>query len=321
MVTPSTRGLLGTGFQIMCNVGILFEICFGTFLEWNTISYVSILPPILCSIGMFFAPESPIRLIETNDHQGARRQLAKIRGAYSDLDTELQELQERVKSNRQLSGQSSGFSLLKRPDVYHPVIIAMMLMVFQQFSGINAVMFYLKTIFEESSSIDSDVASIMVDSSLVVATIVAALVMDRFGRKILLLISAFGHVVSLGFMGFYYKSIEPDDGWIPVTCLMVFVIMFSFGFGPIPWMIVGEITPSEAMPVVSSLGSSTNWLLAFLITKEFEDLVDHIHNYGAYWMFAGFSAVSIIYVALCVPETKQKSIEDMQRHFRGEKKI
>jgi len=87
------------------------------------------------------------------------------------------------------------------------------------------------------------------------------------GRKILLLISGVGHVISLFVMGYYYKSISPDHGWIPVACLIVFVCFFSFGYGPIPWMCVGELTPSEAMPLVSSLGSATNWLCGFIITK------------------------------------------------------
>lgn len=317
IVTPKTRGILGTGFQIMICVGQLYLICFGTFLEWNQLAYVSVVPAILCSVGMIFAPESPIRLVEKGEIVEAREMLLLLRGNGSDVNGELKELQERVQANKRVT--SSGLGIILRADVYHPAIIAIMLMVFQQFSGINAVMFYLKNIFE-GNSMDSNVSAIMVDGALLVATLASAGVMDRLGRKVLLIISGAGHVVSLGLMGYYYKSMEPDNGWIPVACLMLFVVMFSFGYGPIPWMIVGEITPNEAMPLVSSLGSATNWLCAFVITKEFEALTAQVHKYGAYWLFAGCSLLSVLYTVFFVPETKQRSIEEMQRHFLGKNK-
>lgn len=318
LVTPKTRGFLSTGFQIMICVGQLYLICFGTFLEWNTLAYVSIVPAIVCSLGMVFSPESPVRLVELGRHSEALEVLEVIRAKESDMSGELKELQERVQANQAQSG--GGLSIVRRADIYKPAIIAVMLMVFQQFSGVNAVMFYLKSIFTEGgSSLDPNIAAIMVDAALVGATIVSALVMNKFGRKTLLLTSSAGHVVSLAMMGLYYKVIFPAHGWIPVTALMVFVIFFSFGWGPLAWVLCYDCTPPEGVPFVSSIGSASNWLCAFIITKEFEWLIKTLTKPGAYWFFTGFSVVSIFYTIFLVPETKDRSLEDLQRHFLGKK--
>lgn len=181
-------------------------------------------------------------------------------------------------------------------------------------------MFYLKSIFSDGGgSLNPNVAAIMVDSALVGATIVSALVMNKFGRKTLLLTSSVGHVCSLIMMGVYYKFIYPEQTWIPVTSLMVFVIFFSLGWGPIAWVLCFDCTPPEGVLIVSSLGSASNWLCAFMITKEFEQLIEIITKPGAYWFFAGFSVVSIFYTLFFIPETKDRKLEDLQRHFLGKK--
>lgn len=132
LVTPKTRGFLSSGFQIMICAGQLYLICFGTFLEWNTIVYVSIVPAIICSVGMIFSPESPVRLVELGHDNEALEALEMIRGPTSDVSAELKELQERVKANQATSGGGIS-SVIRRADVYKPAIIAVMLMVFQQF--------------------------------------------------------------------------------------------------------------------------------------------------------------------------------------------
>ncbi|KAJ6224484.1 hypothetical protein RDWZM_003029 [Blomia tropicalis] len=316
--TPKTRGFLGTSFQIMICFGELYLICFGTLLEWNQLAYMAIIPVIISSVGMVFAPESPITFIERDNEKGALKMLTMIRTKSSDIDDELKELKERIE-NKRLNNVGSGIGILKRVDVYNPTIIAILLNAFQQLSGVNAIMFYLTNIFEGGSSIPSNVAAIMVSGALVGATLLSGFIVDKFGRKVLLLTSGIGHIVTLTIMGVYYKFIEPDCGWIPVVCLIVFVIVFSLGFGPIPWMIVGEVTPNEAMPLVSSLGSATNWLCAFIVTKEFKSLIQAINKCGTYWLFSSLSAVSVIYIYFFVPETKQRSIEQMQHYFLNKK--
>ncbi len=321
---------------------------FGLGLGWNYICIAGLVPGVLLTVLMIFMPESPNWLMMKYGRSSqVVDSLRKLRNSDSNIESELKELEDRAEEAK----KDSGFSMeqLKRADVYKPFIIAIALMFFQQFSGINAVMFYSNDIFEESgSSLNPSYATIIVSSSMTLATIFGSSVIDKLGRKILLLVSGIGHVLSLGVMGYYYithksgskestafitttfattiqttttelpKS-NSDLGWLPVVCLVVFVIAFSIGYGPIPWMIVAEITPSSALGFISSIATALNWTFAFAITKEFADVQKAITPYGAFWMFAGCSAASVVFVFMFVPETKGKSVEEMQKIFLGSK--
>lgn len=354
IVTPGTRGILGTFFQILICFGQLYMNVFGLFLEWNTLCYVALVPVVLGLVGMILAPESPIELIEAGKLEEARRALQKIRKPMSDVETEHTELRDKSQTSKKKNENQSAATLIVRPDVYKPIVIAILLMFFQQFSGINAVMFYLSDIFNHSSgdshlavfngtsnsttwaSITTEAAvaaadaksnkvqwqAIGVNFALVFTTVLSGFIIDRLGRKILLIISGAGHVISLVIMGlYYYKKDDWFEGatWLPIVCLIVFVCFFSIGYGPIPWMIISELTPNDAMSLVSSIGTAFNWLCAFIVTKEFDDIQKGVHDYGAYWIFAGISLVSVVYTTLMVPETKHRTIEDMQRYFLGQR--
>jgi len=296
---------------------------------------------------MLFMPESPLWLMSKYGRSSqVVDALRKLRSDSSDIETELKEMED----NADKSKENSGFSMgqLARPDIYKPFIIANALMFFQQFSGINAVLFYLKTIFEDSgSSMDPMVSTCIVCAAMVIATIGGGLITDRLGRKVLLLASGVGHVVTLGVMGYYYyqKMHSGSDtttvttiasvmveqsaesvgggggaslGWLPVVCLVVFVVSFSLGFGPIPWMIVAEITPSHAIGAVSATGTAFNWLCAFIVTKQFESIQKSLQSYGAFWMFAAIQVVAVLFTIFFVPETKGRSLEEMSRIFMGQ---
>lgn len=354
IVTPATRGILGTFFQILICFGQLYMNVFGLVLDWDTLCYVALVPLVLCTVGMILAPESPIELMESGKLDEARRALQKIRKPMSDIETEHTELRDKLQMSKKKSENQSAAALIVRADVYKPILIALLMMFFQQFSGINAVMFYLSDIFNHSSgdkhldvlntnsssttwaSISTTTEAAMADAkskkvqlqaigvnfALVFTTVLSGFIIDRLGRKVLLIISGVGHVISLTIMGlYYYKKDDWFDGasWLPIVCLIVFVCFFSIGYGPIPWMMISELTPNDAMGLVSSIGTAFNWLCAFIVTKEFDDIQKGIHDYGAYWLFAGISLVSVIYTTFMVPETKHRTIEDMQRYFLGQR--
>jgi len=201
-----------------------------------------------------------------------------------------------------------------------------MLMLGQQFCGINAVMFYCVTIFQDSgSSLDPNVANIIVGGVMIVATVIAALVMDKAGRRLLLNISAAVMVVSIGALGAYFyiadtlgdTALATRIEMVPVASLSLFVFSFSIGFGPIPWLMMSELFAPEVKSLASSISASFNWTLAFICTKFFTNLVDLITEAGAFWAFGGFSVLTLIFCILFVPETKGKSLDDIQHLFRS----
>ncbi|XP_027197805.2 trehalose transporter 1-like protein [Dermatophagoides pteronyssinus] len=317
IVTPNRRGFLGTCFQLLCSIGALSAACFGTIFSWNRLSLISIIPVIISSIGMCFAPESPIRLVQRNQSKAALQSLKRLRSNGSDIMAELIELENRIKSSRQLHVKSSIKSLFKRPDVYHPLIIGVMLQFFQQFSGINAIMFYLVSIFIDSgSNIDPQLASIVVNFALFISCLFSGLSMDFFGRRLWLFISGSGMFMTMLMMALHYHcNLNDKTSSTPLICLIIFSVSFACGYGSIPWMIVSEITPPEAAGLVGSFSAATNWLCAFIITKEFEDLIYLLGKEGLYFLFSLFSLISILFVMFFVPETKRKTLEDLQNHF------
>lgn len=315
IVTPKSRGKLGALFQILNCIGLLYVASFGHFLEWNQLSYPAAIPVVLCTVGMLFAPESPISLVESGQIEEAEKVLSRLRTANSDVKIELAELQDRVQQLRSRPSVSI-WSLLKRADVYNPAIIAIMLMLFQQLSGITGVIYNMVSIFDKANvPLNPLVATQLVDVILVVATGAGAVLMDRFGRKILLIVSGAGDLLSLGIMALYYYSITPNLTWIPVACMMAFMVFFSLGYGPIPWMIISELTPNEALNQITAVGTAVNWLTAFLISKFFIQMTEMFNEYGTYFIFAALSLLSVIYTSIFVPETKHRPIEEIQKHF------
>ncbi|KAA0185711.1 hypothetical protein HAZT_HAZT004444 [Hyalella azteca] len=210
----------------------------------------------------------------------------------------------------------ASFRDLGKPHIRRPLIILLTLMAFQQFSGVNAILFNLKVIFESAKmSITSNVASIVVGSAQIAATLVAAGLMDKAGRKILLVLSTGGMAISLGSMGayFYLPSENNADSfdWLPVASLMVFIFAFNTGFGPIPWILLGELFSPDVKELAGSMAALVSWEVVQ------SEGVQAIHNYGAYWLFSGMCVISCIFTIIFVKETKGKTPEEITMMFGG----
>ncbi|CAG2162494.1 unnamed protein product [Oppiella nova] len=347
--TPNIRGLLGMAFKVFGVFGILYMDILSIWLPWNWVAFGGIIPSVLLSLFMFFIPESPnwlmlkfgrcLRVVEA---------LHQLRHPNSDIDQELDELEEQVLSIQ--SQKASGFSirLLARQDVYKPLIIGILLCFFQQFSGINAIQFYMNQIFIDSgSSMEPKYAVIVVNCSMFVATLIGCALIDRLGRKILLIVSGTGHAISLAVLGYYYYknsgsdtgatvnpltttstlsslldpyitatevSAHPESSALPIICLGVFVSAYSIGFSSVIWIVITEICNTAYVGFIQSTCSVFVWLFVFVVTKEFEDLARVAHKYGAYWMFAGICVLSTLFI-FYLPETKGQSIDEIQKRF------
>jgi len=113
----------------------------------------------------------------------------------------------------------------------------------------------------------------------------------------------------------WVAGVVDDIGWLPLVSLMAFITAFSLGFGPIPWMLIGEILPSRAIGIAASLCTSFNWFLAFLVTLFFEKIKEAMTIQWCYFSFAIVCGIGVLYVLFIVPETKGKSLEEIQAMF------
>ncbi|KAK9700641.1 Sugar transporter [Popillia japonica] len=319
-IQPEVRGILGLLPTAFGNGGIVLCFSAGSYLTWNELAYLGIILPIPFLLLMFFIPETPRWYVSKNKADNAKKALQWLRGKQTNIDDEFNEL---TKSHRESERQRTNSNLKDFFQKAHikPLFIALGLMVFQQLTGINAVIFYTTKIFLlAGSSIPPHLCTIIVGIVNFVSTFIATVLIDKLGRKVLLYISAVSMGITLAILGayFYLLHIEYDTegmGWIPLMSFVVYVLGFSLGFGPVPWLMVGEILPSKIRGSAASLATAVNWSCTFLVTKTFADIISLIGLYGTFWFFGTVCFTSIVFVIFCVPETQGKSLEDIERRF------
>lgn len=313
----SIRGTLGTFFQLLVTVGILFVYAVGAGVSVQVLSIICGIIPVVFAVIFFFMPESPHYHIEKGHYDDASKSLKWLRGSRYDERAEIEELKdEDAKMRAEKITFVQGF---RQKATIRALIVALGLMFFQQLSGINAVIFYQTTIFNNANTgLKPTDATIIVGVIQVVATLVATFIVDKAGRRILLLISDFFMAVSTILLAVYFQLAEDDPdkvadlGWLPVLALCLFIAMFSIGFGPIPWLMVGELFANNVKAYVSPLAGVFNWLLAFLVTNIFETLNSGLGSAGVFWLFTGFSLLGTVFVFFLVPETKGISLAEIQ---------
>lgn len=313
-----TLGLLPTGFG---NVGILICFVAGKYMNWSSLAFLGAALPIPFLILMLLIPETPRWYIAKRRDSMARKSLQWLRGKQANVEIELKGI---IRSHAETEKESGNqiFELLKRNNL-KPLLISLGLMLFQQMSGINAVIFYTTSIFKDAgSTIDESLCTIIVGVVNFIAVFIATVLIDRLGRKILLYISDVAMIVTLAALGafFYLKENGKDVsniGWLPLASFVIFVIGFSLGFGPIPWLMMGEILPARVRGTAASVATGFNWSITFIVTKTFVDMTNTIGSSGAFWLFGAFCVVSLFFVIMYVPETQGQTLEDIERKMMG----
>ncbi|XP_050524306.1 facilitated trehalose transporter Tret1-like isoform X2 [Daktulosphaira vitifoliae] len=320
-VQPQVRGTLGLLPTTLGNSGILLCFIAGKYLNWQMLAILGACIPVPFVICMFLIPETPQWFISRNKGKKAKRALQWLRGKNADVSQEFSEIEKAntMGKNEEMPGYLSLFSKMYSK----PLLISMGLMLFQQFSGINAVIFYTVKIFKEAgSSIDENLCTIIVGIVNFIATFIATALIDKLGRKILLYASSATMAVTLITLGtfFNYKKNGYDVtefGWLPLVSFVFFIVGFAIGFGPIPWLMMGEILPAKIRGTAASLATAFNWACTFLVTKTFSDLLRVLGADGAFWLFGGICLTGLVFIIFCVPETQGKSLEDIERNLTG----
>ncbi|XP_065074991.1 facilitated trehalose transporter Tret1-2 homolog [Ochlerotatus camptorhynchus] len=319
----SIRGTLGTFFQLLVTVGILFTYSIGAVLNVQVLSTICSVVPLAFGLIFPFMPESPHYFIEKNRYNDASKSLKWLRGSHYDERAEIEDLKEEDAKMR--ADKITFVQVLKQRATIRALIICLGLVFFHQFSGINAIIFYTTTIFTDANTgLEATDATIIVGVIQVVATLLATFIVDKSGRRILLIISGFFMAVSTILLAVYFQLKEDDTrqienlGWLPLLAVCLFIAMFSIGYGPILWLMIGELFANNVKAYVSPLAGASAWLLAFLVTKIFPNLRDGLGNAGVFWLFSCLSLLGTVFVFFVVPETKGISLAEIQRMLSGE---
>ncbi|KAF2360035.1 Sugar/inositol transporter [Trinorchestia longiramus] len=323
IASSNIRGTLGSGFQLLVNVGFLFAYSFGVILDWYYLAFLCNAIPIIFAIAMFFNKESPMYLLMKDRPAEAEAALRHFRGPHYPVEIELRTM--RLALQEQTSQKIHITKLFMTPHFLKPFLTSLTLMFFQQFSGANAVLFNLSTIFKSAGTdISESLSSIIVGMVFVVGTLVSSIFIDKMGRKLLLSVSAGMMCISHVGLGFFFYELkhEPEWAlgylqWVPLVSLMLFTFGLAIGFAPVPWLMMGELFSTESRELASSVVTAMNWFFSFVVTVSFEYVQIAIYDFGVYWLFGAICFAAVLFSSFVVKETKGKSFEEINEMFGG----
>lgn len=299
----------------------------GTGLHYYIVALI-----VLASIVVFVCllqliPETPRWLVANGERLLANSILYKLRGPRADVVHEMETLEKAVASEDELTFVRRVL-LLKHRAVFVPFVLSLFLMFFQQFSGVNVVIFYAGKVVQDAG-MEPTPAALSADFGVgiiqVVATFVSVLLVDILGRRILLISGATLLTLSTGCLGLYFLLLHhcnnrpncPVDHFyiVAIVCLAVFIIGFSIGWGPIPWVLMGELAPMQVRGLLCGIATAVNWSFAAIITSSFDKYEAAVHPWWAWWSFTVCIALSIPFVFFFLPETRGKDLQDIQEYF------
>ncbi len=319
----SFRGALVTLNQLFITIGILVAYIAGLFLAqsqgWRTMFLLAAIPAFIQFMVMMYFPESPRWLVFKNRMHEAKDILNYYRGSPEDVDLEIAHIQKHADKHM------GTWADLFRDKARASVIAGVGLTCIQQATGINTVIYFAPTIFQ-FAGLKSDVAAISatfwVGLINVLATFIAIYLIDRVGRKPLLIVGLSGMIISLFVLGFGFFPPAPSQelenlvGWVSLISLMFYVACFAFSLGPNGWLINSEIYALNIRGRAMGLATCANWATNFLITYSFLSFIQVIGKSGTFWLYAVLGVFGLWFIVQKIPETKGKSLEEIEDFWR-----
>lgn len=330
------RGSLASFMQVMTMMGLLFTYTVGTFLPWRQLSAVCSVIPVIVVICLSFIPRSPSFLVSKGLEEESKSSLLFFRGKDVNTTKELLEIESSEDKSIQIKGLGI-LSILTNKTYLKPLSISLMLMLLQQFSGIKVISSYIVQIFQNAGSkFDANICSIVVGVIQVTGTSISVLVVDKFGRRRLLILSEMFISVAFCMLGTFFLIQESHSpcpapetcqdqvvtaetvdnlAWLPLASIVTFAVAYSMGMGPLPWVLNAELFSKEAKAPSSSLCASFNWLCSFMVVKFSPRIETVIGASGSYLSFAALAAVGTLLIVITVPETKGRTEEEIKQFF------
>ncbi|MGH9431606.1 MAG: sugar porter family MFS transporter [Terriglobia bacterium] len=308
---PKIRGAFVTLNQLAIVTGIAVayyvDYLFSGAGNWRAMFISAVIPSLVLLVALIFLPESPRWLASLGRTGEAFRILCRIENVF-DARRHLDELEEVTKMDR-----------LKFGDLFSPrfrkaLVVGVGLAIFQQVTGINAIIYYTPTILEMAgfhTASSAILATVLVGAVNLVFTIVSLFLLDRVGRRPLLLIGIAGMALSLGCLGFLFGTGHVSRGPILIDVL-VYLASFAIGLGPIFWLMISEIYPTTIRGQAMSLASVTIWIFDLLLSITFLSLVAGLGARRAFWLYALLSVAAFYFSARKVPETKGRTLEEIE---------
>lgn len=319
LAPAAKRGRLGSLFQFGIVIGIFLTLFINARIQglgdeawnasqgWRWMLGAEVVPALLLIGLLFFVPESPRWLLGAGREPEARRILESIGGT--------QHAAQEIGAMREVVSEEQGrFAELFEARFRRPLLVAVFLMLFSQFSGINAIMYYSTKIFTTAGIgvKDSFMSSVIVGLVNVLFTFVAMAFVDRAGRRLLLQVGLTVQVVALGLVGAMFHA--GSSGYGLLVAILAFIGAFAMALGPISWILCSEIFPTKVRGRAMSLATFTIWTSCYIVAQTFPMLNDNpaIGPAKTFWIYALCSLAGLFFVWMAVPETKGRTLEEIE---------
>ncbi|GLR08265.1 MFS transporter [Mixta theicola] len=319
------RGSMISLYQLMITIGILgaylSDTAFSYTGNWRWMLGVITIPAILLLIGVFFLPNSPRWLAAKGHFRDAQRVLDRLRDTSEQAKRELDEIRESLKIKQ------TGWSLFRENSNFRrAVFLGVLLQVMQQFTGMNVIMYYAPKIFEIagfSNTTEQMWGTVIVGLINVLATFIAIGLVDRWGRKPTLTLGFLVMAVGMGILGtMLHIGIEsPGAQYFAVAMLLMFIIGFAMSAGPLIWVLCSEIQPLKGRDFGITVSTTTNWIANMIVGATFLTMLNSLGNANTFWVYAGLNILFIIFTVMLIPETKNVSLEHIERNLMSGKKL
>lgn len=318
----------------MLAIGILMAYCIGSiqFVKYYQTALIACVISAICAILVMTVPETPRFLVAKGHRDRATSVLKWLRGPGVDITRELFELDNILYKQRKLTFVEF-CQEMKQRNVYIPFILMLFIMAFQQLSGINALVFYGAPIFSSAGVPHSRfIALFVIGLTEVLTTIITVFVVDLFGRKFMLILSALTMAISCVGIGTHLFLVErhchvtlnvstasthvcPHTIPLAIASVILLILGFSLGMGAIPWTLITELIPLRVRGYLGGILSAVNWGFAALVTGLYLSYSKHVSEGTAWWTFGVINLFAVVFIAFLLPETKSKKLEVIEQQM------
>lgn len=312
---PAIRGALVQLNQLMIGIGVAVAYAVAWFLSdtgnWRMMFISAVVPSIILLISLFFLPESPRWLASKGRFDAARSILNRI---YGPAETEVAMTQfATVIEADKLSLRDLFLQRFRKP-----LIAGIGLAIFQQFTGVNTIVYYTPIIMQMAgfkSASDAILTTLIIGSINVLFAVGAVPLLDRVGRRRLLLISIGGMFVCLALLGYYFGA-PHTSRFLVVGAFLSYLAFFQIGLGPVFWLLISEIYPTRIRGQAMSLAAVTIWASDWLVTLTFLTLLDHLGARKSFWLYGVACIAAYMFCRRFIPETKGRTLEEIEAGWR-----
>ncbi|CAG9569189.1 unnamed protein product [Danaus chrysippus] len=310
------RGILLTSTSIIGIFGTLLVYAAVPYVSYFESGYIALAISITHVLGVCFIPESPV-YYAIKDRPVSATKTLNLLGRSSDVEKVIETFSNRKgELTSKIRDWTEIFTIRSNR---MSLFLTFTLGAFQQTSGVAVVLFFATTIFDKAgSSIRPDLATIIIGVTRLLSSLIAPSFVERSGRKILLLISMAACAISLSILGLYFYldrihvAFIKNIGWLPLVALIVYFFCYEAGFGTIPNAIVGEMFRANVRSNGSALAITLTWLVGFGLTTSFTTMVNVLGGDVTFWIFGGSCVLAFLFTFFFLPETKGKTLNEIQ---------